>query len=183
MEPKEAVKRFEDARGEGFDPKKPVLKGQLLRGLNHCTALRSRRVGRDQAELEGYKRKCLTFLYVHWLEKGHKAAWSCNMAASGRKCKLAQQCHYPCKIHILKSRAEPSFVENGWITNVKKIYEQKQLIDQCIPSDFCGASLFVPRFPFSPAIHSMIDKSHSIILYSENCSVNFSKWRRKVQKN
>ena len=35
-EPKEAIKRFEEARGEGFDPKKPVLKGQLLRGLNHC---------------------------------------------------------------------------------------------------------------------------------------------------
>ena len=32
MEPKEAFKRFEEARGEGFDPKKPVLKGQL----NHC---------------------------------------------------------------------------------------------------------------------------------------------------
>ena len=36
MDPKEAIERFEEARGESFDPQKPVLKGQLLAGLNHC---------------------------------------------------------------------------------------------------------------------------------------------------
>ena len=36
MEPKEAIKLFEEARGEGFDPEKPVLKNQLLKGLKHC---------------------------------------------------------------------------------------------------------------------------------------------------
>ena len=36
MDPEDAIERFELARGEGFDPNKPVLKNQLLAGLNHC---------------------------------------------------------------------------------------------------------------------------------------------------
>merc|ERR1711990_10172 len=36
MDPEEAIEQFEKARGEYFDPNKPVLKNQLLEGLNHC---------------------------------------------------------------------------------------------------------------------------------------------------
>ena len=36
LEPQEAIERFEEARGEAFDPNKPYLKNQLLRGLNYC---------------------------------------------------------------------------------------------------------------------------------------------------
>eukprot|EP00092_Neocalanus_flemingeri_P000934 GFUD01000994.1.p1 GENE.GFUD01000994.1~~GFUD01000994.1.p1 ORF type:complete len:183 (-),score=46.02 GFUD01000994.1:106-654(-) len=36
LEPEEAIDRFETARGEPFDPKKPILKAQLLKGLEYC---------------------------------------------------------------------------------------------------------------------------------------------------
>ena len=36
LDPQEAIERFEEARGESFDPNKPFLKSQLLRGLNYC---------------------------------------------------------------------------------------------------------------------------------------------------
>ena len=49
----DAMHAFEEARGETFDPEKPVLKNQLLAGLNHCKE-QEERVSQMLRDKHGY---------------------------------------------------------------------------------------------------------------------------------